>query len=49
MGLADMGLPQGMNLSNGGMNGGMNMAGINGMVYGGPGLANSNAAMMMMM
>jgi len=48
MGLADMGLPPGMNLSNGGMNMG-NMAGINGMVYGGPGHANSNAAMMMMM
>jgi hypothetical protein len=29
--------------------GGMNLAGLNGMAFGGPGLANSNAAMMMMM
>ena len=57
MGLADMGLPPGMNMSSGGMNlniggglgVGMNLAGINGMAFGGPEHANSNAAMMMIM
>jgi hypothetical protein len=49
MELAGMGLAPGMNMSGGGMNMGVNMTGIPGMTYGGPGHANGNAMMMMMM